>query len=126
MRQQYLLSWRFVTEFRPFDEFTPRCCELYSRSDNLSVTIVFFFLCFRTEEEKREAARRLEEWREERRRKKELEEEWRVAEAIQRRRQAKVKCVVTCVCFWLYAGASVEVFVAVCILFDIIIEISTE
>lgn len=74
------------------------------------------FLCFRTEEEKREAARRLEEWREERRRKKELEEEWRLAEAIHRRRQAKVKCVVSCVCFWLYVGAGVELFAAVCIL----------
>lgn len=61
----------------------------------------FFFLCFRTEEEKREAARRLEEWREERRRKKELEEEWRLAETIQRRRQAKVKCVVSYLCVFL-------------------------
>lgn len=92
-----------------------RCCELFRRLDNLSVTFLIS-LCFRTEEEKREAARQLEEWREERRRKKELEEEWRLAEAIHRRRQAKVKCGVTYVCFWLYAGAGVELFAAVCIL----------
>lgn len=46
--------------------------------------------CFRTEEEKREAARRLEEWREEKRRNEEREKEQRLCEEIQRRRREKV------------------------------------
>lgn len=42
-------------------------------------------------------ARQLEEWRGQRRKNKELEEEQRLAEEIQKRRQAKVMCVDTCV-----------------------------
>lgn len=42
-------------------------------------------------------ARRLEEWRGQRRKNKELEEEQKLAEEIQKRRQAKVTCVDTCV-----------------------------
>lgn len=54
---------------------------------------VYCSSCFRSEEEKRQAACRLEEWKEEKRRKRELEEEWRLAEEAQRRTRAKVKCV---------------------------------
>lgn len=60
---------------------------------------------------KREATHRLEEWREERRRNKELEEEQRLAEEVQKRRQAKVTCVVTCV-FLFLGGAAMEMAAA--------------
>lgn len=54
------------------------------------VLVCSVLFCFRTEEERREAARRLEEWKEEKRRVEEHEEERRLAEEIQKRRQAKV------------------------------------
>lgn len=54
------------------------------------VLVCYVLFCFRTEEEKTEAARRLEEWKEEKRRIKEQEEKQRLAEEIQKRRQAKV------------------------------------
>lgn len=62
----------------------------YCRFDIMFVLVCSFLFCFRTEEEKREAARRLEEWREEKRRKEEQEEEQRLAEDIQKRRREKV------------------------------------
>lgn len=58
------------------------------------VLLCSILFCFRTEEEKGEAARRLEEWREEKRRNKEQEEEQRLVEEIQRKRWEKVLLLV--------------------------------
>lgn len=61
------------------------------------VLVCSVLFCFRTEEERREAARQLEEWREEKRRNEEQEEAQGLAEEIQKRRQAKV---LLCMCVY--------------------------